>query len=102
MSDMLPRRMVGHQHPECDYWLDPIGAKARCATSKRTLLAGILDCGVHRAMHLLLIEANTTQPPTCPVRCCYTARGLPRDAEALAGNVVAALSQSDLTCSRAR
>ena len=65
---ILPRRMVkGINIPNRDYWLDP---KRREGTLRyieaHAYWLGSLIAAFIAAIHLLLIEANATQPPHLP------------------------------------
>ncbi len=65
---VLPRRMVkGINIPHRDYWLDPARREATLRyIETHAYWLGSLIAVFIAAMHLLLIEANATQPPHLP------------------------------------
>ena len=71
---MLPRRMTSAINiPHREYWLDPLRREAtlRFLAAHACWLGSLLVVFI-AAIHLLLLEANATQPPRLPGAMFYT------------------------------
>jgi len=71
---MLPRRMTSAINiPHREYWLDPVRREAtlRFLAAHACWLGSLLVVFI-AAVHLLLLEANATQPPRLPAAMFYT------------------------------